>query len=81
MLFVVSRFALEGAFRFFCAAVQCLRLLLRGTGNIGVGAKDAAISRLWPKQGATAFAFIEKLAGVARHCLPRFVAAVRTGDR
>ena len=58
-----------------------MQLLLRGTGNVGVGTKNATIARLRPQKGAATLAFIEILARVARHRLLRFVAAVRTGDR
>jgi len=81
MLFVVRGLVFEGAFRLCCAAIGCLRPLPRRAGNIGIGAKDATISRLRPKQGAAAFAFIEKQTRVARHCLSRFVTAVRACDR
>jgi hypothetical protein len=81
MLFVVRGFVLEDAFRLCCAAIGCLRPLPRRAWDIGIGAKDATISRLRPKQGAAAFAFIEKQTRVTRHCFPRFVAAVRACDR
>ena len=81
MLFVVRGFVLEDAFRLCCAAIGCLRPLPRRAGDIGIGAKDATISRLRSKQGAAAFAFIKKQTRVARHCFQSFVTAVRACDR
>ena len=55
--------------------------LLHGRAlNRTVGAKDAAISRLWAKQGLTTGAVVKVDAGVGRHDFGARCAALRTGQ-
>jgi hypothetical protein len=52
----------------------------RRTGDIAVGAEDAAISRLRSEPGAAVGAVVEVLTGVKGHLFQRAMPAVRTGQ-
>ena len=54
--------------------MQLDRRTLRGT----VGAEDAAIAGFWPYQRFALLTFVKKEARIARHCLCRLMAAMRT---
>ena len=41
--------------------------LLRGALDISIGAKDAAVTCLWPQHGVAVDAFVKELAAVGRH--------------
>jgi hypothetical protein len=59
-----SRIRIHGARTFH----DGIRSLHRWTFHRTVGAKDAAVARLRAQQRLTVRAFVEKLAGVGRHC-------------
>src|SRR3990167_1132022 len=61
-------------------ATRAAILLDRGTGNVAIGAIDAAVAELRLEHSAATAAVVEILAGVGGHGLGRPVAALWTGQ-
>lgn len=60
------------------AGASCF--LYRWAGNRAVGAKDAAVTGFWPKQGLAAFTLVKEQAGIGGHDMAALVAAFGTGQ-
>ena len=52
--------------------------LYRRARHSGIGAKNTAVTGLWPQYGMTLLTFVEPLAGICRHGFSFCVLAIRT---